>query len=120
MVLSWMAQNSRIRIIKKKNKNPIKFKFKRNSSIFSSQKPNSPDIKRRKSFRKYLKGSPEIQRSSLFNNELINEELREHSFIELHPMHEITLINEGGIIQELESFDEKVKLALAITTLINH
>lgn len=48
--------------------------------------------------------------SSRFNNELLNEELREHSFIELHPMHDITLINEDGIIQELESFETNVSI----------
>ena len=73
-----------------------------------SDKPESPDIKKRKSFRKYLKGSPDIQRSSRFNNEVIDDGLREQGFLELHPMHNIELVNEDGVIQELESFRSNV------------
>lgn len=76
----------------------------------NSDKPESPDIKNRKSFRKYLKGSPDIQRSSRFNKEMTDAEVREHGFLELHPMHNIELINEDGVIQELESFRSNVTL----------
>lgn len=74
----------------------------------SPHKPESPDIKKRKSFRKYLKGSPQVQRSSRFNKEMIEDELREHGFLELHPMHNIELINEDGVIQQIETFHSNV------------
>lgn len=64
----------------------MKFKVKRNSTLFSNkQKPNSPDIKKRKSFRKFLKGSPEIQRSSRFKPTDIEEDF-DDGILELHPM----------------------------------
>lgn len=44
--------NHKIRVFKRtKRKNSTKFRFKRNSAIFGAKKPNSPDIKRRKSFK---------------------------------------------------------------------
>lgn len=63
----------------------MKFKVKRNSTVFGNKKPNSPDIKKRKSFRKFLKGSPEIQRSSRLNPG-DNDDESDDGILELHPM----------------------------------
>lgn len=89
--------------------------------MFSTKKPNSPDIKKRKSFRKFLKGSPDIQRSSRFNNSLIHKDDHDDSFFELHPIGTTTeeasendkqppvIVNEDNIIQELGVSAKKLK-----------
>lgn len=101
----------------------MKFKIKRNSTYNSGKpKPNSPDIRRRKSFRKYLKGSPEIQRSHRFpKNDLEDYSIddgilslkptvvsKEESSPEQHQRVPI-LMTEDGLIQEQEEFPKRTR-----------
>lgn len=84
------SSENRIRILKKKSKNSFKFKLKRNSTVLDKavkSKPNSPDIKKRKSFRKYLKGSPDLKHSSRIRKGLEdNDENTGDGLLSLHPM----------------------------------
>lgn len=48
--------------------------------------PISPDIKKRKSFRKYLKRSPDIQRSLRYKKKLTQNNENESELLALHPM----------------------------------
>jgi len=116
----WDGNRHKIRISKKKGKSSGKFKFKRNSTIFNGKKPNSPDIRRRRSFKKYLKGSSQVQRSSRFNKEDYDSIDQESDILCLQPMLPIkneiidTIIqkvpilkNENNIIQE-QTFSSEI------------
>jgi len=53
----------KVRVTNKRSKNNLKFKIKRNSTYFHCSKPHSPDIKKRKSFKNFLKGSSKAENS---------------------------------------------------------
>ncbi|CAI2382990.1 unnamed protein product [Moneuplotes crassus] len=113
-----LLENSKrgIRISNRKSKNSIKGKFKRSSTYFSSTKCQSPDIKNRKSFKKFLKGSPNEKRSFRFHKKDLVKCFNNDFFIQLKPTEkkdicsnetqdeDVTpiLVKENNVIQALE------------------
>ncbi|CAI2383763.1 unnamed protein product [Moneuplotes crassus] len=83
---SMMGNSKRnIRISNKKSKNALKGRFKRSPTYFTVSKCQSPDIKSRKSFKKFLKRSPDEKHSFRLNKKQLAQCFDSDFFIKLKP-----------------------------------